>query len=163
MDVIYLFLRTSLVVALIILLTRVNGLRSFSKMSGFDFAITVANGSLLASVVMATRVDAFWTNMGALVAVFVVQRIVAEARERTDWFHGVIDNSPLLLMRDGEILDENLSKGQITRDDLMGKLRESNALRLQDVRAVVLEATGDVSVLHGEKDIDDILLEGVRN
>lgn len=35
-----------------ILLTRVSGLRSFSKMSGFDFAVTVVIGSVLATTVV---------------------------------------------------------------------------------------------------------------
>ena len=162
MDIIYILLRAALVVALIIALTRMNGLRSFSKMSGFDFAITVAKGSVLASAVMASDPDKFWTYMGAMVALYVVQFIVSQARARLDWVQKAIDNSPLLLMRNGEILDHNLRKGKISREDLMGKLREANALRLQDVRAVILEDTGDVSVLHGDTEVDECLLEGVR-
>ena len=41
-------------------------------------------------------------------------------------------------------------------------LREANALQLSQVRAVILEDTGDVSVLHGPEEVDDELLEGVR-
>ncbi|MBJ3761464.1 DUF421 domain-containing protein [Maribius pontilimi] len=161
MDIVYILLRAALVVALIIVLTRLNGLRSFSKMSGFDFAITVAKGSVLASAVMAGQPSAFWGNMGALVALFVVQRAISTARTRLGWFHRTVDNSPLLLMRDGEIIEENLRRGRVSRSDLMGKLREANALRLQDVRAVILEDTGDVSVLHGDTQVDDCLLDGV--
>jgi uncharacterized membrane protein YcaP (DUF421 family) len=65
-------------------------------------------------------------------------------------------------MENGRILDDNLAKGQITRGDLFSKLREANALKLSMVRAVVLEETGEVSVLHGSDEIDDVLLEGVR-
>ena len=37
----------------VIALSRIFGLRSFSKMSGFDFAITIATGSILAAVFIA--------------------------------------------------------------------------------------------------------------
>lgn len=43
---------------------------------------------------------------------------------------------------------------------MIAKLRENNVSRLEDVRAVVLETPGDISVLHGEA-LDDILLDGV--
>ena len=161
MDIIYILLRASVAVGAIILLTRINGLRSFSKMSGFDFAITVAIGSVLASTVMASTPRDFWSNLGVLVAFFAVQRLVAELRIRNDAVENWIDNDPLLLMRNGEFFEENLLKAQVTRSDVIEKLRESNALRLSQVRAVVLEATGDISVLHGDVDIDEELLDSV--
>ena len=162
MELLYIALRTIVAVAAIVLLTRVNGLRSFSKMSGFDFAITVAIGSVLASTVMASTPRDFWSNIGVLVAFFLVQRGVAEVRARNDRIETAIDNDPLLLMRNGAFLEDNLLKAQVSKADVIGKLREANALRLSEVRAVVLEATGDISVLHGEVDIDDAILEGVR-
>jgi uncharacterized membrane protein YcaP (DUF421 family) len=61
------------------------------------------------------------------------------------------------LMKDGVFLDENLEVTRVTRDDIYAKLREANALRLSEVRAVILEATGDISVLHGNKPDDEIL------
>ena len=64
-------------------------------------------------------------------------------------------------MRDG-IFDENaLRKTRVAKDDLIAKLREANVLAMNRVRAVVLETTGDVSVLHGNE-LDDALLTGVR-
>ena len=73
----------------------------------------------------------------------------------------VTDNDPLLIMRDGEILHDNLRRSGMTTGDLIGKLREANALEFSQIRAVVFEPTGDVSVLHGDK-MDDRLLDGVR-
>lgn len=162
MDIFYLLARAALAVAAIVLLTRLNGLRTFSKMSGFDFAVTVALGSVLASAVMATAASSFWINVGALAALVAVQAAISRVRERVPAFKSAIDNAPLLLMENGRILEENLVKGQITRGDLMGKLREANALKLSEVRAVVLEDTGDVSVLHGPGEVDAALLDGVR-
>ena len=65
-------------------------------------------------------------------------------------------------MKGDKILHENLNKNRITEEDLMAKLREANVLRLEDVQAVVLEQTGDISVLHGDKDIDAQILKGIE-
>ena len=152
--------RTCAAVALVVALTRVFGLRSFSKMSGFDFAVTVAIGSVMAATSMSPGTP-FWQGALTLVVLFGVQTIVAQARAHVSGVVAVTDNDPLLIMRDGEILHDNLRGAGMTVGDLIGKLREANALEFSQVRAVVFEPTGDVSVLHGDT-FDDRLLEGVR-
>ena len=152
--------RTCAAVALVVALTRIFGLRSFSKMSGFDFAVTVAIGSVMAATSMSPGTP-FWQGALTLVVLFTVQTVVAQARSRLAGVVSVTDNDPLLIMRDGEILHDNLRGAGMTVGDLIGKLREANALEFSQVRAVVFEPTGDVSVLHGDT-FDDRLLEGVR-
>ncbi len=75
----------------------------------------------------------------------------------------MIDNRPLLLMVGREMLDDNLRQARVTADDLRSKLREANVLNYDQLRAVVLEQTGDVSVLHGDADLDPDLLSNVRD
>lgn len=70
------FIRAAVCVAAIILLTRLSGLRSFSKMSSFDFAITVACGSVIASSVVSPK-DNIVFGFAALVALFAVQGLIA--------------------------------------------------------------------------------------
>ena len=162
MEILYALMKAAIAVAAIIAFTRLNGLRSFSKMSGFDFAITVAKGSVLASAVMADTSTAFWANIAALAALFIVQGAIGRLRRRLPALQAAVDNTPLMLMENGEILERNLLKGQVSHEDLMGKLREANALTFDAVHAVILEDTGDVSVLHGSGKVDARLLEGVR-
>jgi uncharacterized membrane protein YcaP (DUF421 family) len=83
--------------------------------------------------------------------------------KKSKWFNKVASNQPLLLMRHGKIIQKNLDKSGVSKEDLMAKLREANALKLENVKAVIFETTGDVAVLHGENgsDIDEELLFGV--
>ena len=148
-------------VALYVLL----GLRSFSKMSGFDFAITIAIGSVFASVTLwqkPTLVD----GAVALGALFGLQFVVGNLRKRLPGVTGLVDNAPLLLMDGPEVLPDNLRRANMTEADLRAKLREANVTQLEQVRAVVMESTGDVSVLHTPPDappLDDELLAGVED
>lgn len=145
----------------IVLLVRIVGLRSFSKMTNFDFVMTVAMGSLLAGSGQSTGWDEFAQTLIAMVALFAVQWLVARLRKNSDRFERIVQNEPVILMRDG-IFDENaLRKTRVAKDDLIAKLREANVLAMSRVRAVVLETTGDVSVLHGDE-LQDVLLTGVR-
>ncbi len=149
--------------AALVVLTRVAGLRSFSKMSGFDFAVTVAIGSLVSTVLL-TGSPPLMQGLAGLLALFALQMGAAYARQRSSTVQGWVDNEPVFLMRGQDVLEENLAKTGVTREDLFGKLREANVTRLEEVRAVVLETTGDVSVLHADPSqpaMDPELFEGV--
>lgn len=148
-SLIEILLRAVIAVLAVIALTRMHGLRSFSKMSSFDFAITVAFGSVIAGAVTTLSTPA-WQFVVALAGLFGIQIIIARLRLNSERIEEAVDNAPLLIMENGKVLDDNLRKGNMTRDDLWAKLREANALTLDQVHAVVLESTGDVSVLHGE-------------
>lgn len=152
-------LQTLLAVVSIILLARLNGLRSFSKMSSFDFALTVASGSVVATLM--TTSNNFWPGLAALVTLFVARYVISALRVQSGpLVEKMVDNRPIILMYEGRILDDNLRLARVTRADIRAKMREANALMPDQVRAVVMEATGDVSVLHGDR-LDPALLEGV--
>lgn len=145
----------------IILLVRLVGLRSFSKMTNFDFVMTVAMGSLLAGASQTTEWTGLLQALTAMACLFAVQYAVSLIRQRSDSVQSALQNTPVLLMEDGQMLTEAMRATRVTKDDLMAKLREANALNLSEVRAVVLETTGDVSVLHGDR-IDPALIARVR-
>lgn len=147
----------------VIVLVRLQGLRSFAKMSGFDFASTVAVGSIMATTAASSDIP-LAAGATAVATIFVAQLAVGRGR-RWARVRSIVDNEPLLLMAGEDILRDNLRIGQVTEDDLRAKLREANVLHLGQVRAVVLETTGDISVLHGDADgpaLQPYLLDGVR-
>jgi uncharacterized membrane protein YcaP (DUF421 family) len=134
------------------------GPRSLAQMSAFDFVATIAVGSIVASVGLGSvpLVD----GLVAVALLFALQFGVATVR-RSDRWRQVVDNTPLLLVRDGEVYEDHLAEARITHADLRSHLRRSNVDDIANVRAVVLETTGDVSVLYGSGDIGP-LLQGVR-
>jgi len=156
--------RAILAILVVVVLCRINGLRSFSKMSSFDFALTVATGSLLAGTVQNTDTG-IGIGLVSIVAVFAIQYFTARLRQSFGWAQRLIDNEPLLLVERGQILHDHLKAARVTEDDLMAKLRAANTFSLADVRAVVLETTGDISVLHApgsDRALHPDILNGVR-
>lgn len=145
----------------LMVLIRFNGLRALSKMTNFDFVMTVALGSLLAGAGQASEWSSLWQIFAAITGLFAAQYLAAKLRKSSDRAEDAIGNSPCLLMRDGQFDEDALKANRVTQSDLRAKLREANVLSLDQVRAVVLETTGDVSVLHGDE-LDWILCEGVQ-
>lgn len=152
---------TSLAVLWTVLLVRIVGLRAFSKMTAFDFVTTIATGSLIAQAGTRSDWESFLQALAAMAGVFLVQWLLAKARQRSDRFQSLIKNRPVLLMEDGKFLEEALAETRVARSSVVEKLRAANVSSFDEVRAVVLETTGNLSVL-SKGGVDERLLEGVE-
>ncbi len=145
----------------IIALTRILGLRSFSKLTAFDFLVTLATASLLANAASASSWDSFLQSSLAATSLLLAQRLLSVCRTKNDRFAKLIENSPVLLMHDGEFLEAELERQNVTKDDVNAKLREADVGDQDEVRAVILERTGELSVLTGPKS-PQWLLKGIK-
>ncbi|MAT90447.1 MAG: hypothetical protein CMC35_07105 [Flavobacteriaceae bacterium] len=145
-----------LIFIVIIVLTRIIGLRSFAKFTAYDFAFTVAIGSIISSTL--TSSTSITHGAVAIAGLLALTFIFSFLQRKSSTLNKTISNAPLLLMDGSNILEENLRYARIERSQLIAKLREANVLQFEQVKAVVLESTGDISVLHTGSD-DDIALE----
>lgn len=151
---------TAVAVLWTVLLVRIVGLRAFSKMSAFDFVTTIATGSLIAQAGTRSELLPFLQCLAAISGVFLIQWLLARARQGSDLVQGVLVNEPALLVENGTFLEEAMRRTRVSRASIVEKLRAADVADLSEVRAVVLETTGDISVLKSGN--SDALLEGVR-
>lgn len=152
-----------IVFSFVLILTRIFGLKSFSKMTGFDFVNTVIIGNV-AAMAISTGKPGILIGLVILLVVYFLNYLITRLRFGSELIEDVISNKPVLLMKNGIIIAENLKRCKVTENELRGKLREANVLRLTQAKAVILETTGDVSVLHEEDqdgEIDAYILEDV--
>lgn len=61
-------------------------------------------------------------------------------------FQKFAEPPPLLLIRDGRILEGNMRREMLTRDELLSKLRLHGVDRVEDVKWAYMESDGEVSV-----------------
>lgn len=146
----------------IMLITRIAGKRTFAKMTSFDFAVTIAMGSILADAVN-KPISSLFPAFISLALLAGLQVFFSKILVKSNTAQKALTNTPILLMKDAQILEQNLKRALVSRADLMGKLREANVLQLSQVKAVIFETTGDISVLHSSDmiEIDKVILEDV--
>ena len=146
----------------LIVLTRIFGIRSFSKVSAFDFAVTVAIGSIFATFITSKSPQAL-LGLFVLLVLYALQIGYAKLRTKIPFLRDVMDNAPRLIMADGVIIEGQLAKAKLTKGDLYAKLREANVMNFSQVIAVIAETTGDVSVLHcnDECELDAEIFDGI--
>ncbi|WP_417200594.1 DUF421 domain-containing protein [Bizionia sp.] len=151
------FLASVLVFIVVILLTRLIGLRSFAKFTAYDFAFTIAIGSIISATLTSSTTVAHGST--AIASLLVLTFIFSFLQRRFPVLNSLISNKPLLLMKGNSILESNLKHARIHKSQLIAKLREANVTNFNQVLAVVLESTGDISVLHKASSSDSVELQ----
>ena len=132
-------------VALIVFL-RISGKRTLSKLNAFDLVVTVALGSTLATVILSKDI-ALADGLLALGLLIGLQYAVAWLSVRATVFRRLLKNDPTLLFYDGVFLHVALRRARITRDEVLAAIRGQGVESLGDLRAVVLETDGTLSVV----------------
>ena len=129
----------------LVLLLRVSGKRTLAKLNAFDFVVTVAIGSTLATVLLSSSV-ALVEGVVALVLLVALQYVVAWASTRVRTVERLVKSEPTLVYRDG-FLRAAMRQERVTEDELVQAARGQGHADLGSVRAMVLETDGTLSVL----------------
>jgi uncharacterized membrane protein YcaP (DUF421 family) len=136
----------TLAYAVLVAALRVSGKRTLSKMNAFDFVVTVALGSTLATVLLSEEV-ALAEGVAALGLLIALQYAITFASVRSDRVQGWVKGEPTLLARDGRLLPQAMHRARVTRAEVDAALRAAGIAALGDAGAVILETDGSISAL----------------
>ena len=132
--------------AAVVLMLRVSGKRTLSKMNAFDFVVTIALGSTLASLLLSKDVP-LAEGLLALGLLISLQWGVAWLAVRSRGWRKLIKSEPRLLALRGELNEGALRDERVTADEVDSALRKAGIASLSEVEAVILETDGTVSVI----------------
>ena len=130
----------------IVLLLRVSGKRTLAKMNAFDFIVTVALGSCLASVALSKSIP-LADGVAAFSLFILLQYALTWLSVRSKAVQALITNSPTLLFYQGEFLRRAMKEQRITEEDIFHACRQQGLSTLDEVDMIILESTGDVAIL----------------
>ncbi|RPF72538.1 DUF421 domain-containing protein [Aurantiacibacter spongiae] len=145
-DIVRVAASTGAIYVTLVLILRVVGKRSLSKLNIFDLVVTVALGSTLASIMLNKDISVT-EGAVAFIALCGLQWLVAWASLRVTWFKRLIRSDPRMLLHDGKFLDRAMRDERIMRIEVMSVIRKQGYADLEDIAAVVLETDGDFSVI----------------
>ncbi len=140
------FITAAVVYFMLILSLRISGKRTLSKWNAFDFIMTVALGSILATVILSKQVALAEGILGFLMLI-LLQYLITKFSVRFPGFRDLVKSEPTLLFDQGDFLDDALKSQRVTKSEVRAAIRESGIVSLEDVDAVVLETDGSFSVM----------------
>lgn len=130
----------------LVLFLRVAGKRTLSKMNAFDWVVTVALGSTLATILLNQNV-ALAQGALALALLIGLQFIVTWSSVRSRWVRKAVAAEPSLLVYQGDYLEETMHRERVTKDDVMAAIRSAGHASVNDVGAVILATDGAFNVV----------------
>jgi uncharacterized membrane protein YcaP (DUF421 family) len=143
MDIV---VRATVIFVALYLLVRLMGKRELGQMTPFELIVLVVIGDLiqqgvtqndfsLTGAVIATSTIAFWAL------------VMSWASYLWPLAERVLEGEPRVIVRDGEVLTDNLRRNRLTRSEIESEMRLAGISRLGDVRWAILEPRGKISFI----------------
>lgn len=137
--------RTLVAVVFLFLLTKLLGKRQVTQLSVFEYITGITIGSIAAYV--STDLDSEWYLGMLSLAVWVAVSLGIEfVQLKSRTVRGWVDGKSTVLVKQGEILEDNLKKERLTLDEFLQQLRTKNVFKAADVEFAVMEPNGQINI-----------------
>ena len=147
--------------ATVVVVLRLTGKRTLSKLNAFDLVVSVALGSTLATILLSS--DVAWAEGATALALLAcLQFAVAWTTTHLPGGRSIVTARPTLLLADGGLLQDALREQRVTEAEIRQAVRATGSGDLADIAAVVLESDGSFSVISASKAGNRSALDGVR-
>ncbi|MFE7065567.1 DUF421 domain-containing protein [Microbacterium sp. NPDC057658] len=134
----------------LVISVRLAGKRSLAQLSAFDFVVTVALGSTLATILLSSDVS-FIEGAVAIAVLLLLQVLVSLLTAAFPRIHRLATAEPSLLVWRGRVDEPALRRHRVARADIDQAIRQSGCGGMDEVGAVFLEANGRFSVIPKDK------------
>jgi len=132
----------------LVLVLRVSGKRTLSKMNAFDLVVTVALGSTLATIIL-SRDTALAEGILAFALLIGLQYAVTWLSVRSATISKLVKADPSLLFYRGSFLHDQMRRMRVVEVEVIAAIRQQGIGSMADVEAVVLEPDGTIAVVSG--------------
>lgn len=139
-------IRSFSLLIIIFLLTKWLWRKQFSQLSLFEYVIGITIGSIAAEISIGLGSN-YYVGVLGLIVWIAIPILINLLTTKNKYFRDLIEGKPTVIIKDGKIQEDSLTKKSYTVDDLMEMLRKKNAFQIADVEFAVLEANGDLNVL----------------
>jgi uncharacterized membrane protein YcaP (DUF421 family) len=139
-------LRAIVLYVFVFFLMRVIGRRELSQLAPFDLILLIVVGDAIQQGL--TQDD--YSVTGALIAVTtfaLLQVVTSYVSYRFSFLRPVLEGEPVVIVQDGKLIESNLRRERLTREEVEEEARQQQIASLDDVKWAVLEPSGNVSFI----------------
>ena len=131
---------------ILIIYVRIAGKRSTAKMNNFDWIVTVAVGSILASMALLKDV-AVTDGAFALALLLGFQYLLTTATANWAWAGRLFVASPSILYSSGQFHEKEMREQRVSESEILSAVRQQGIASLNEVRFVILEPNAEFSIV----------------
>lgn len=143
MDIV---LRATAMFAILYLLIRLLGKRELGQMTPFEFVVLVVMGDLIQQGVTQTDFSLTGATLAIVTFAFwgVVLSWISYLMPRAE---RLLEGEARVLVRDGQLLGDNLRRDRITRREVESEMRLAGIASISDVAWALIEPNGKISFI----------------
>jgi uncharacterized membrane protein YcaP (DUF421 family) len=162
-ELVGVFGKAALMYGTAVLGLRVAHRRTLSQWTAIDFAAAVAIGAIIGRTAIASG-QSYLVGATALLTVLGAHALVTVGRS-SRWFAKAVDHRVRVLVDHGELRRDQLRLCGLTENDVIAKLREQGVERLADLRYVLYETKGELTVVRetGAPGDPELVRAGLRD
>ncbi len=150
-NMLILLLRTVLLYAFIILAVRLMGKRQVSDMQTSELVITLIISDI-AAIPMQGVEQPLLSGFLPIMVLVSLEIILSIIMLKSSKFRNIICGNPIVIIKEGKILESELRKLRISYEDLYSLLRQQEVFDVKDIKCGIVETNGSVSILKYQED-----------
>jgi len=149
-DFLEMVFRTLGAFIVLLIMTRLMGRKQLSQLTFFNYITGIALGSIAANIASQTNIH-YLNGLTSLLSWAVLTILVGYIGLKSSPARVAVDGQPVVVIKQGEILEGELRKLRLNIDDLSMLLREQKVFTVKDVENAVFESNGKLSIMLKEE------------
>jgi uncharacterized membrane protein YcaP (DUF421 family) len=144
-------LRSIVIYFILLVIFRLSGKRSLSQVTTFDFVLLLIIGGATSQALLGNDFS-ITTAVLVIVSLIMIDIGMSFVKRRVKIVENWVDGTPLILVEDGKLLKDRMSKARVAEQDVLEKARELQGLeRIDQIKYAVLETSGGITIVPKQK------------
>nr|WP_315151953.1 YetF domain-containing protein [uncultured Flavobacterium sp.] len=145
-------LRSAAVYLFMVIALRIFGKKELSQLNTADVILILLISNSVQNAMVGNNTT-LWGGLAAATILFAINFILKKLIYRYKNFSDFMLEKPEILIHNGTLDFKNLSKLDITSDELKEAMREHGVEYFKDVKLAMLEIDGNISIISGENNL----------
>ena len=144
-------LRAALIYVALLVLIRLSGKRTVGEFTPFDLVLMILLGNAAQNAMIGTDTSVLG-GLIVVVTLLLLNWVLARVTARNSKVERLVEGSPVVLVRDGQVFRGALRKENVAIEDLEEALRQAGCRDASEVELAMLEIDGQISVVKRSRD-----------
>ena len=145
-----LVLRSLVIYLLAIVILRIGGKRSRKQLTILELLLLIALGSVIGDVMFYPSIAVIYTIV-VMISILLIQLALEKLKIKFNSLDKFINSTPTLIIKDGNFIEANLKKENLTKAEIFSALRLEGIRNMGELEYVYLEIPGSFSIFKFEK------------
>jgi uncharacterized membrane protein YcaP (DUF421 family) len=139
-------LRTAIVYVAVVVLLRIGGKRELGQLSVADLAVVLVIANAVQNAMNAGD-NSLTVGLVAALTLVGMNLLLSRFGARVPYISHLFRDEPTLLMQDGILLEKNMAREHVDREEIEMAAREHEVGDLSGVSEAILEPDGSISII----------------